>query len=328
MSTLRALGEFGLIERARRLLPDPAGWKVGIGDDAAVLQISPRRFQFFTEDLLVEGVHYRRGSPADWRDLGWKSLAVNLSDLAAMGGKPIGAVVGLALPKKTKPAEVEAFYRGLAEASRRYRCPIVGGDTNASASGSVIAIALLGESRHKPLLRSGAKPGDGLWVSGELGAAALGWIAAQRKLDGAARIFRRRHARPEPRLDWGQSLASSGMVSSAMDLSDGLAGDLPHLARASGVGFEVDVDLLPRSGVFSRLCKKMKLEEERLLLAGGEDYELLFTVRHAAEKRFGEYCRRHRIKATRIGHASRGQKLLWHRSGKKMKQVWEGYRHF
>jgi thiamine-monophosphate kinase len=328
MSTLRALGEFGLIERARQWLPRPAGWKVGIGDDTAVLEISPRHYQFFTQDLLVEGVHFRRGSTGDWRDLGWKSLAVNLSDLAAMGGTPLGAVVGLALPKKTKIAEVEAFYRGLAEASRRYRCPIVGGDTNASPAGATVAIALLGESRQKPLLRSGAKAGDGLWVSGTLGEAALGWIAAQRKLGGAALAFRRRHARPEPRLEWGERLAASGMVSAAMDLSDGLAGDLVHLSRASGVGFEVDVDLLPRSRAFLALSKKLKQEEEALLLAGGEDYELLFTVRHGAEKRFGEYCRRHRLKATRIGQASRGQKLLWHRSGKKMKQVREGYRHF
>ncbi|HKY62275.1 MAG TPA: thiamine-phosphate kinase [bacterium] len=328
MPTLHSLGEFGLIERVRRRLPPSSGWKVGIGDDAAVLQLSPRHYQLFTEDLLVEGVHFRRGSPAEWRDLGWKSLAVNLSDLAAMGGRPLGAVVGLALPKKAKVAELDAFYRGLAEASRRYRCPIVGGDTNASPAGATIAVAVLGESRQKPLLRSGARPGDTLWVSGELGTAALGWMAIQKGIGGAAQPFRRRHARPGPRLEWGEKLARSGMVSAALDLSDGLAGDLVHLARASGVGFEVDIDLLPKSRAFTRLCQNLKFEEERLLLAGGEDYELLFTVRRGAERRFQEYCRRYRLKVTRIGKAKKSQKLAWHRSGKKIAVVWRGYRHF
>ena len=123
-------------------------------------------------------------------------------------------------------------------------------------------------------------------------------------------------------------MAGSGMVSAAMDLSDGLSGDLVHLSRASGVGFEVDVDLLPRSRTFSGFCKKLKMEEERLLLAGGEDYELLFTVRQGAQKRFAEFCQRHRIAATRIGEATKGQKLFWHRSGNRMKRVWQGYRHF
>ncbi|HEX5035383.1 MAG TPA: thiamine-phosphate kinase [bacterium] len=328
MPNLQSLGEFGLIERVRRRLPPSSGWEVGIGDDTAVFRLSSHHYQLFTEDLLVEGVHFRRGSLTDWRNLGWKSLTVNLSDLAAMGGRPLGAVIGLAIPKKTRTSEIDAFYRGLAEAARRFRCPIVGGDTNASPAGVTIAVAVLGESRHKPLLRSDARPGDTLWVSGELGAAALGWEAIQKRVGGAAMPFRRRHARPEPRLEWGEKLARSGMVSAALDLSDGLAGDLVHLACASGVGFEVDVDQVPRSRAFGRLCQKMKIEEERLLLAGGEDYELLFTVRRGAERRFQEYCRRHRLKVTRIGQAKKSQKLVWHRSGKKLSRVWEGYRHF
>jgi thiamine-monophosphate kinase len=329
MPTLKALGEFGLIERARQWLPRPAGgWKVGIGDDAAVFKLSSRHYQLFTEDLLVEGVHFRRGSPRDWQDLGWKSLAVNLSDIAAMGGKPLGAVLGLALPKKTKFAEIEAFYRGLAEASRLFACPIVGGDTNASLSGVSIAVALIGETRKSPLLRRGAKAGEGLWVTGELGSAALGWTARRRRIGGASAAFQRRHARPTPRLEWGQALAASGMVSSAMDLSDGLAGDLPHLAQASKVGFVVDIDLLPRSKAFLSLCKKLKVSEEKLAVSGGEDYELLFTVAGSRENRFREYCRRQRIAVTRIGEATSKRGLEWRRAGKKIKTVWQGYRHF
>lgn len=329
MPSLTSLGEFGLIERARQWLGGPdKRWKVGIGDDAAVLQWAPRHYQYFTEDLLIEGVHFRRGSKSDWQDLGWKSLAVNLSDLAAMGAKPLGAVVGLALPKKTKLSEVEALYRGLAEASAAYRCPIIGGDTNASPSGMTIAVALLGESGLPPLLRSGAKRGDSLWVSGELGAAGLGWIAAQGKLGGAFKVFRRRHARPIPRLEWGQKLAASRLVSSAMDLSDGLAGDLAHLAKASRLGFKIDIDRLPRARDFALLCGKAKTSEEALLLGGGEDYELLFTVRAGKEKLFEKFCRRQRIAATRIGEAVGGQKLLWQRFGKKVNPKWRGYRHF
>jgi len=113
-----------------------------------------------------------------------------------------------------------------------------------------------------------------------------------------------------------------------MDLSDGLAGDLPHLAKASGVGFELDLDLLPRSKAFISLCKRLKVPEEKLLVAGGEDYELLFTVKKGREGRFRDLCRRNRLVATRIGHATQDGALRWHRSGKIFKMLWQGYRHF
>ena len=138
-TSLAKLGEFGLIDRLQTLLPSfsPKEWSRGIGDDAAVRPLGGHRFELLTQDLLLEGVHFLRGSREDFEALGWKALAVNLSDIAAMGGRPKGAVIGLGLPKKTELSQVESLYRGLAAAARRFACPIVGGDTNASKGGWV-----------------------------------------------------------------------------------------------------------------------------------------------------------------------------------------------
>ena len=166
MPKLSSLGEFGLIARLQKILPPPVGkaWSVGIGDDTAVHSLGRGRSQLFTQDLLLEGIHFLPGTPRVWEDIGWKAMAVNLSDLAAMGGDPLGAVIGLGLPKRAKIPEIEALYRGIAQASRRFKCPVVGGDTNISKSGWVIAVAMLGETPRKPLLRSAARAGDSLWV--------------------------------------------------------------------------------------------------------------------------------------------------------------------
>lgn len=329
MPKLSDLGEFGLIARLERILPRGLAkdWSVEIGDDCAVRRSSGGRSELLTQDLLFEGIHFLPGNSKHWETVGWKALAVNLSDIAAMGGEPVGAVIGLGLPRRAKLSEVEALYRGLSRAARRFSCPVVGGDTNRSRGGWTIAVTLLGETRRRPLLRGAARPGDSLWVTGELGGAALAWRAEKKRKSVPASI-RRRLLLPTPRLEWGRDLAAFGKVGAAIDLSDGLAGDLGHLARASGVGFEVELAALPRPRGFAGLCAKVGVDVWGTLLEGGEDYELLFTLRAGAEQAFGDYARRRGLRAARIGRARRGSGIRWLEGGREIRRRFGGFRHF
>ncbi len=329
--SLSQLGEFGLSQRLVSLLPalPKRRWPVGVGDDTSVLRLRPDHFQLFTQDLLFEGVHFPSPRSADFFALGWKSLAVNLSDIAAMGGIPQEAVVGLGIPAMAKTADLESFYRGLAACAKRFHCPVVGGDTNRSRQGWVFSIAMTGFSPRMPLLRCGAKAGDTLWVTGTLGAAALGWEARKKQKRGKSwGTFIQRHAMPEPRLSWGQQLRESGFLSAMMDVSDGLAGDLRHLAERSSVGFEIELTALPQEPEFSRACATLHLNHLELLLGGGEDYELLFTVAREKHDAFCAWLQCTKIKATPIGDARRGRGLKFSEHRKVLKNIPSGFRHF
>lgn len=326
-----AIHEFSLIRRLAALLssPKPQQSFTGIGDDASVLRLASTHYQLATHDMLLEGVHFVRGTLADFRALGWKALAVNLSDIAAMGGRPQQALIGLGLPKGTRRQEVEALYKGLQECARKYNCPILGGDTNRSQKDWVIAVTVLGNSKKAPLLRSGAKPGESLWVTGKLGSAALGWKLIQK--NDRSRLgarFRFSHQKPLPRLDWGERFLASGLVSAMIDLSDGLGGDLCHLAEVSRVGFEIEIEKIPREKNFEVLCKKNHLSELSLMLSGGEDYELLLTVKAGQEKNFQNFIARHRIEAHYIGRATSSRKIIFREAGKKISAKINGYTHF
>lgn len=329
MPKLSDLGEFGLIAHLEKILPGGVSkeWSVALGDDCAVRRAAGGRSELLTQDLLFEGVHFLPGNSKHWETVGWKALAVNLSDIAAMGGEPLGAVIGLGLPKRARLSEVEALYRGLARAARRFSCPVVGGDTNRSPRGWTIAVTLLGETRRPPLLRGAARPGDSLWVTGELGGAALAWRAERGRKSVPASI-RRRLLLPTPRLEWGRDLAAFGEVGAAIDISDGLAGDLGHVAKASRVGFEVEVEALPHPRGFAGLCEKAGLDVLRTVLEGGEDYELLFTLRAGAEQAFGDYARRRGLKVARIGRANRGSGIRWLEKGRELRRRFGGFRHF
>lgn len=315
---LASIGEFGLIRRLHKILSPqklPEG-ALGIGDDASVLPLDGKHRLLLTHDLLLEGVHFLKGSPKDFQAVGWKALAVNLSDIAAMGGRPLQALVGLGLPPAARVEEVEALYRGLGQCARQYLCPILGGDTNSSKGGWVVAVSVMGVCDAPPLLRSGARVGDTLWVTGEVGGAALAWRG------------RGRLARPEPRLPWGEWLRKSGKVSAAIDLSDGLAGDLVHVSEASRVGFEVELERVPRPAGFAEACRRADLSEAELLLSGGEDYELLFTVRKREEGRFISWAKRRRLRVTRIGRAIAGRKIVFLQNGRPLAKTFPGFRHF
>jgi thiamine-monophosphate kinase len=274
---LRDLGELGLIARIERLGGRARGARValGIGDDAALLRARAGETWVWTTDACVEGVHFRFGAEPPVR-IGRRALTANLSDLAAMGARPAAFTLAFAAPPELDAEVALALVRGAALEGRAHGCPLVGGNVT-RASETSLTIAALGRlpGPGRALLRRAARPGDRLLVTGRLGAAALDRARAERS--GG----RPRH-RPEARLGAGQALRRVPGVGACIDVSDGLLADLGRVLEASGVGAEVRVDALPRPPGFAAACRALGLDHEGLLLAGGEDYELLFTVRRSA----------------------------------------------
>ena len=278
MNATRRGGEFALIDAfAARLEPLEDG--VGIGDDAAAWLPTPGKLLVATTDMLVEGVHFR----LDWtspRDLGWKALAVNLSDLAAMGARPGKALVSIALLADQGELAGE-LYEGMSELARLTGTRIVGGDTVRTSGPLVVNVALVGEADPEGLLRrTGARPGDVVAITGVVGASAAGLAillagdeATLARPEAVSLISA--HHRPRPQLEVGAALAAH-RVRCAIDVSDGVASEAWHLAEASGVEIQVDVDRLPLSDDAVSLLGRHRARE--LALTGGEDYELLFTT--------------------------------------------------
>ena len=271
------LGEFGLIEMLAGIVPQGGPehrMLIGIGDDAAAWQGDGAPV-LATTDALVEGVHFIPGTP--WRELGWKALAVNLSDIAAMGGVPQYALVNLSLPGQTEVEDVARLYRGLADLANQYRVAVVGGNVTA-APAVMIAVTVIGRALGEGLLRrSAAAPGDRVAVTGYLGAAAagLGLLRGDIRLpSGSGEFLRKAHLQPRPRVAEGQVLVRAG-VRAAIDISDGLVADLSHVCAASRVGARVHVDAVP---VHSQVREALGQKALDLALSGGEDYELLFTA--------------------------------------------------
>jgi thiamine-monophosphate kinase len=255
--TVRSLGEFGLIDSIRKFQAPHARVIQGIGDDAAVLALDRRRYQLFTTDMLVEGVHFTRGTPAAL--IGRKSVACSISDIAAMGGIPTAAVVSIGLPAGVSAGDVQAMYAGMSKVARQFGVSIVGGDT-VKASRLVINVALLGEVDKKDLvLRSGARPGDMIMVSGPLGNT----------------LGSGRHLTFTPRVKEARFLVKGFRPSAMMDVSDGLAGDLGHILKAAGAGAILDTPDIPRNPGATLGSA----------LTGGEDFELLFTIPPARGRR-------------------------------------------
>jgi thiamine-monophosphate kinase len=245
---------------------------LGIGDDCALLQPDPAQSLAVTSDMLVEGRHFFAGANAEW--LGHKALAVNLSDLAAMGAKPLGFTLALALPNANADWLAQ-FSQGLFRLAQLWQCPLIGGDTTQGPL--TICITALG---HVPtgaaIKRSGAKVGDDIWVSGSLGDArlALGALRSEWLLDPSSleNVLPRMH-QPEPRIALGLQLR--GIASSALDVSDGLLGDLRHILTASQVNAEVLIDQLPTSPTLAAQTERLR---RQCAANGGDDYELCFTA--------------------------------------------------
>jgi thiamine-monophosphate kinase len=277
---------------------------IGPGDDAAVLRPTRGARLLLTTDLLAEGVHFRR-SWAGPADLGWKLAAVNASDIAAMGGRPLWALLSLALPPGLDVSFAVALGRGLRAAARSFGFTLVGGDTCASADGILLSLTLAGEAGARLLTRDGARAGDLLFVTGHLGAAALGLTALERHgsgpLPGPLRRCARRHLHPEPRLAFGAALARTGLARAALDVSDGISRDLGRLCAASRVGAEVRADGLPLLPSTSRAARLLDRDPAAAALHGGEEYELLFAARARDEPRVRALGVRLGLRVTPIG---------------------------
>ncbi|MBA2272706.1 MAG: thiamine-phosphate kinase [Actinobacteria bacterium] len=318
------IGEFGLIERfAARIGASPKG-ETWAGDDAAVLR-SPGSTLLYTTDLLVEAVDFDMGY-ASGADIGWKALAVNVSDVAAMGGRPHHAVVGLGLGDDCLVETADGILDGLLAAASRWDVQLVGGDIS-RASALVLYVALIGVAEAEPVRRSGARPGDAICVTGALGGAAGGLALLRGDAAVEASARRRlvaRQLRPEARLEEGRRLAALG-ATAMIDVSDGLIGDLLHLLDASETGcvvvpeeVPVDPDLIPLREV---------LDPIEAALTGGEDFELLFTLADDTVPQARASLAELGTPVTRIGATQEGSRFLGDRPLSAAKEVgWDHLR--
>jgi thiamine-monophosphate kinase len=272
------LGEFGLIELIAKTVGkcSRSDLVLGIGDDTAAWR-TEKSVQLATTDILIQDVHFTLNI-ATWRELGWKALAVNISDIAAMGGTPSFALVSLGLPPETEVNNVIELYHGMKELAKKFNVDIVGGNIS-RAPVVILDVSLIGKASGDLLTRSAAAPGDQIAVTGYLGqsAAWLRMLKSGLKFDRKTTAFlRESHLRPQPRVAEGQILVQHG-VRAAIDLSDGLISDLTHICKASRVGAKVWIDKLP---IHELLKASFKNEALGMALSGGEDYELLFTAKN------------------------------------------------
>jgi len=269
----------------------------GMGDDCAVLRPLAGRDSLVTTDFTLEGIHFRR----DWHppeSVGHRCLARGLSDIAAMGGEPVAVFLSLALPRNLRQAWVDRFARSLISLADMHGAPVAGGDTAESPDGILADIIVVASvPKGKAILRSGAKAGDRIYVSGELGGSAA---AVVRMRSGGGKVKPRdyvRHFYPEPRIDLGRVLREKNLASAMIDTSDGLSTDLAHICEESGVGAEIDSSLIPRAHV-GKPAREVDLD---LASHGGEDYELLFTA--SQEKRIPRHIAG--VDITQIGRITR-----------------------
>lgn len=316
------LGEFGLIEIIAKIVGKPAREELvlGIGDDTAAWR-TQKFIQLATTDILIEDVHFNLDT-ATWRDLGWKALAVNISDIAAMGGTPSYAMVSLGLPPDIEIASVRELYRGIKDIAKKFEVDIVGGNIS-RAPVVIVDISLIGKASQALLTRSSAKPGDLIAVTGYLGTSAAGcrMLKSSLKLDkSTTALLREAHLRPKPRVAEGQTLVQYG-VRAAIDISDGLISDLTHICKASKVGAKVWRDRLP---IHPGVKAAFRNEATGMALSGGEDYELLFTAKSSIINKvknvmstpvtvIGEITREHSGKVTLLN--KQGKTVDWKERG-------------
>ena len=310
------------VTQARATAATQSGIATAIGDDCAVLRVAPRTEFLVTTDFSLEGIHFRREwHPAE--SVGHRALARGLSDIAAMGGDPVAAFLSLALPRDLPQAWVKRFLRGLIQLGKQYGVPLAGGDTAESPRGILADIVVVGTARKgRAILRSGAKPGDRIYVSGELGgsAAAIAQCKARPKKKLNPRDYPR-HFYPEPRVALGRILRTKGWATAMIDLSDGLSTDLAHICEESGVGAEIAAESIPRA----RVGKPGREVDLDFALHGGEDYELLFTAR--AGRRIPSQMAG--VGVTCIGRITRGRRIILRNTkGVGYELVARGWEHF
>jgi thiamine-monophosphate kinase len=323
----KPLGEFARIARFFAPLALPGGLK--LRDDVALIDGRRGEQYVLKADAIVEGIHFFADDPP--QDVARKLLRVNLSDLAAKGATPIGYLLTMALPKSRGDRWLAAFSRGLASDQRKYRIGLFGGDSDATHGPAVLSLAAIGRiAKGRAVLRSGARPGDIVYVSGTLGDAALGLAAIKgqlgRVVPAARRYLVRRYRLPEPRLGLGRRLV--GVAHAAADISDGLVADLGHICEASSVGAVIDAPQVPLSVVARRIIARSP-RRIRAALTSGDDYELVFTASPAASRRIAAVARAAGVRVTAVGRVVAGRVVqVLDARRRPMPLPRTGYRHF
>jgi thiamine-monophosphate kinase len=322
------VGEFGLIDLIKsRTLSKDKSVLINIGDDAAVIRPSKDKLLIFTTDTLLEKVHFDLRY-FTFKQIGWKAMVANLSDIAAMGGLPKFALVTIGLPKSISVQNVISIYDGMTAIGKKYNCRIIGGDTFFSPSGIFISIALLGEIEKKFLVkRSGAKKGDLICVTGDLGESQAG-LEFLKKNPRKKSSITRKHLNPFPRINEARILVKNLKLNSMIDISDGLSSELFHLAVENNLGaiiYEEKIPISPRCIKAGNLLKKSPL---LWALSSGEEYELLFTINKKEQPHLEKLKRK--IEVSVIGEMVGKNKdvMLQEKSGKKRKLRKTGFTHF
>ena len=330
---LKEIGEFGFIERFKPHFKDLLnGDMMGIGDDCAIISANDKEDWIITTDLLMEDVHFLRESISPFQ-LGYKSLAVNLSDIAAMGGTPIASFLSIAIPKDLEVEYLDEFMEGYHDLSKKYNTALLGGDTTKSLKHLAINVVVIGKcSKGKARKRSDAKVGDVICVTGNLGDSAGG---LQLLLDGITENnshdeLLNKHHQPEPQIKEGIFLAKENGVNAMMDISDGIASDLKHILNASDVSAKIEIQDIPISDLLKDVAKQNNWNALDMATSGGEDYELLLTISASnfdiVKRKFESQFNKPLIK---IGNITNGDPVIhWDDNGNRIHLTSSGFNHF
>lgn len=330
---LKEIGEFGFIERFapdfKALLSEKV---LGIGDDCAILLMDESFDLLVTTDMLIEDVHFLRDKITPWQ-LGYKSVAVNLSDIAAMGGTPLGTFLSIAIPPGINVEYLDEFMKGYHDISEKYTTPLYGGDTTKSVKHLAINVCAIGKClKGKAKLRRNAQSGDLICITGNLGDSAGGLQTILNKVGTSVDVeyLLQRHHLPEPRIKEGQELLGFPSVHAMMDISDGIASDLVHILKASKKAARIDLEKLPLSEPLKRLCDLQNWSAEELAVGGGEDYELLFTLAPEQLNDLQKEFERQLGKTVYpIGEIEEGKpEIQWYKNNQKVVLSKAGFNHF
>jgi len=325
--TLAEAGEYEFIRHIRGMMPRDGGTIVrSVGDDCLVVKSPPRKNILLTTDTFVEHVHFSRDY-ADYRQIGSRCMTAAVSDIAAMAGFPVYSLVSLSLPRTLVFNDAVALFSGLQKTAEFYDCPVAGGETTSSPGPSTITITVIGIcSPSKAILRSGAKPGDSIYVTGTVGDAMGGLLAFQRGEEGYA-FLKEKFLAPTAQVTLARSLAEIYRLTALIDLSDGIATDLTHICEESRCGAEIFKEALPISPELRDICNKQELSTVEFALCAGEDFGLLFT---ANDKSLGSSFRFMNQPVTRIGqiHDKASGIMLQSPDGTSHPLTTKGYEHF
>jgi thiamine-monophosphate kinase len=330
---LSEIGEFGFIERFKPLFTSLVKCsQVGIGDDCAVISSNDAEDWLVTTDLLMEDIHFIRNAITP-DQLGYKSLAVNLSDIAAMGGTPVGSFLSIAIPPAVDVEYLDSFMKGYHELSAKYNTPLLGGDTTRSIKHIAINVCVLGKSlKGMARRRNMAKPGDAVCVTGNLGDSAGGLHILLNNIpdSDSGRFLLQRHLKPEPKLNEGSFLSGNPDVHAMIDISDGIASDLKHILTSSGVAAQINIDWLPLSEQLKNIGGQQGWNTIEMALGGGEDYELLFTVSQGILADIQkEFLVKFNTPVIHIGNIIEGTpKIHWLKDAIEVEMPIEGFNHF